>query len=769
MIIQDNSCYERYTIEILNSGDTATAGAAQSIWSIENVGSGVGVFSGATNHTAKFKSLVAGNNINITSTGNTIVISSSGGTSTNITANNGLTRSGDNIHLGGALTGNTTVDGNGYNINLGASTSDRMGNLRVWSNGTISLDGYTSSFLQSSGSTITANPLGVSISSQSGQLVINGTDIKLTDNRATPRGLSANGDYSANYQKLDYVSKHYVTGFTNYIVTNNNSIVITNQYKNTSIYCTYTGTTNIYIPDTVDSGLTFTSIRAAGLVNHIATGTSTLNSIGNATDIQIENGASTWQYIGNSNWYGYGALGAPLTGSSSTANNGLTKSGDNIYLGGELTGNTAIAAGSFNFSIIGDNSLFELLQDGPVNIISNNGVNIADALGVGLSIQSADGLGDSVIANISPNVFTIDGPTSFAGLQYGVNYGANFTTRSLVDVGFLDGRYTAGNGITKTGTKFSLGGTITGNTSINSNVANTHSFIIGGTTRPQTIQLNAGNVLSNYGNLTINDTQTSLTRNVSNPMSIVLDASGIRISDLLNARGAFYAGDYSANFTVRSLVDKGYVTGLTAPSASNGLTKIGHNITLGGTLTGNTTINSTGYDYTISNSGTLFSINDDATVQLNLGSDATNDIYSRNSSGNLQRIAAGTGSTVLMMNSGGTAHVYSKIGTLNLANSIVTYQKLQNSAGGTRIIGRSANSAGVHAEIVATADGQSLRRVGGVLGFGNASTVSYTVGTLPSAATAGQMIYVSDESGGAVIAFSDGTNWRRVTDRNIVS
>jgi hypothetical protein len=46
---------------------------------------------------------------------------------------------------------------------------------------------------------------------------------------------------------------------------------------------------------------------------------------------------------------------------------------------------------------------------------------------------------------------------------------------------------------------------------------------------------------------------------------------------------------------------------------------------------------------------------------------------------------------------------------------------------------------------------------------------SYTVATLPSAATAGQFIYVSDESGGATPAFSDGTNWRRVADRAIVS
>ena len=48
---------------------------------------------------------------------------------------------------------------------------------------------------------------------------------------------------------------------------------------------------------------------------------------------------------------------------------------------------------------------------------------------------------------------------------------------------------------------------------------------------------------------------------------------------------------------------------------------------------------------------------------------------------------------------------------------------------------------------------------------------SYTVATAPSAATvgAGGMIYVSDESGGAVPAFSDGTDWRRATDRAVIS
>ncbi len=46
---------------------------------------------------------------------------------------------------------------------------------------------------------------------------------------------------------------------------------------------------------------------------------------------------------------------------------------------------------------------------------------------------------------------------------------------------------------------------------------------------------------------------------------------------------------------------------------------------------------------------------------------------------------------------------------------------------------------------------------------------SYAKASLPSATTAGRIIYVTNETGGAVLAFSDGTNWRRVTDRAIVS
>jgi len=46
---------------------------------------------------------------------------------------------------------------------------------------------------------------------------------------------------------------------------------------------------------------------------------------------------------------------------------------------------------------------------------------------------------------------------------------------------------------------------------------------------------------------------------------------------------------------------------------------------------------------------------------------------------------------------------------------------------------------------------------------------SVTVAGLLPAAAAGTLIFVPDESGGAVVAFSDGTDWRRMTDRAVVS
>jgi len=61
------------------------------------------------------------------------------------------------------------------------------------------------------------------------------------------------------------------------------------------------------------------------------------------------------------------------------------------------------------------------------------------------------------------------------------------------------------------------------------------------------------------------------------------------------------------------------------------------------------------------------------------------------------------------------------------------------------------------------------------IGNGPFKLAGYSVTALPSASDNGSLndftslIYIYDEVGGATLAFSDGTNWRRVQDRAIVS
>lgn len=63
-----------------------------------------------------------------------------------------------------------------------------------------------------------------------------------------------------------------------------------------------------------------------------------------------------------------------------------------------------------------------------------------------------------------------------------------------------------------------------------------------------------------------------------------------------------------------------------------------------------------------------------------------------------------------------------------------------------------------------------FRATGGTFTAGiHVRLASYTVAGLPAVSPAGQLIYVSDEVGGGVPAWSNGTNWLRVTDGAIVS
>lgn len=69
------------------------------------------------------------------------------------------------------------------------------------------------------------------------------------------------------------------------------------------------------------------------------------------------------------------------------------------------------------------------------------------------------------------------------------------------------------------------------------------------------------------------------------------------------------------------------------------------------------------------------------------------------------------------------------------------------------------------------ADGDHDFQSGQIITTSSVKVGSYTVATVPSASGdgAGSHIFVTDETGGATGAYSDGTNWRRYSDRAIVS
>jgi hypothetical protein len=68
--------------------------------------------------------------------------------------------------------------------------------------------------------------------------------------------------------------------------------------------------------------------------------------------------------------------------------------------------------------------------------------------------------------------------------------------------------------------------------------------------------------------------------------------------------------------------------------------------------------------------------------------------------------------------------VIGNTGVITINNSAVTYAKIQNSVSGNTVLGRSANSGGVFAEIAASSDGNILRLSGTTLGFGSINLAS---------------------------------------------
>ena len=259
-----------------------------------------------------------------------------------------------------------------------------------------------------------------------------------------------------------------------------------------------------------------------------------------------------------------------------TANNGLTKSGQNVYLGGTLTGSTLIETGG-NCFCFNDNSSCNFIEMNPT--VPNVRLGQKDLSGR-LNSFSIGATGFEAYTECAAN---------FSGFYYANCFATdvgNMLPNSIPDVKWVTGcTSTAGiqtvnNGLTKVGTNAVLGGALTGNTTINLTSGN--------------LCFNGGTVTNQFGALGTILGYNGSCLYLTNSGDDFLLKSKLGSCFIFGNDGIHYGGDYSGNYVARSIPDAAWVTGQTSTSGiqtvNNGLTKVGTNAVLGGALTGDTTI-----------------------------------------------------------------------------------------------------------------------------------------------------------------------------------
>lgn len=319
------------------------------------------------------------------------------------------------------------------------------------------------------------------------------------------------------------------------------------------------------------------------------------------------------------------------------------------------------------------------------------------------------------------------------------------------------GTYTAGTGLTLNGTQFSI-----------SNTAVTASSY-GGSDAVATFTVNAQGQLTAAGNTAIaanaaNLTGTSLASTiVTSSLTSVgnlnsLTVSGNISANYISASEEVLANRFEGNGYQLTSINAANISGTVANAnyavySNTVLASSQPNITSVGNLTALTVTGNVSANYVLGN-----------------GSQLTG-LISANSFGNIlvansNTVAAGSAGANLTLSAGNAMSI-----TTDAANNKVTIAQINFSQNFGFITGNvdqeddlglvtlTANQAGDLGTV--TVDGYVTPQV--------FILPTFTVATLPNPAPAAQVIYVSNEAGGAVMAFSDGTNWRRCTDRAIVT
>jgi hypothetical protein len=426
----------------------------------------------------------------------------------------------------------------------------------------------------------------------------------------------------------------------------------------------------------------------------------------------------------------FGNINANGTSIISNAASGILNltAGNNISITGNNTSKTitidvtgislnSISNGTSNVNVVssGGNVTVGVAGTSNVAVFSSSGQNVT-----GFLTASGNITGSNIIANGRPL-------TSLSA--------------SNIDTGTLAQARLANASLTVNGTSIALGGsaTITANTTN----ALTIGTGLGGTS------FNGGTAvtITNTGVLSLANGGGITASASTGAITLGSTATSANTASAIVARDA--SGNFSAGTITATLNGAATTAGTVTTAAQPNITSVGtlSSLSVTGNITGGNILG---------NGAGLTGINAFSNISVTGGNSAVADSIS-----DTLTLTAGSGIT-LVMDSG--------TDTLTIAASAGSEIFVDGADFGTVTETVTASDdLGLVTEAVTAQSDLGTIVISGLIYPDQFVLPSYTTTTLPTASVVGAMIYVTNESGGAVPAFSDGTNWRRVTDRAIVS
>jgi hypothetical protein len=598
--------------------------------------------------------------------------------------------------------------------NTSAATSTDTGALRVAGGAGI-------------GGNIFAGGLINAVGNVTGGNLITGNSVIATGN-ITGGNITTAGNVTADYF-LGNVSQ--ASGiFTTKIFNGNSEANIVSDSGNLAI--SIRGTSNIVV------------ISASGLDT-----SGTLTATGNITGSNLN---TAGQVVATGNITGGNVSGTLLTGTLTTAAqpnvtsvgtlSGLAVNGLTTHIGNiDVTGNINVT-GNLNYSNVTD----LVIGDPLIFIGANNSGNILD---LGEVVQWDPGTGTQyggLVRDASDGVWKLFG---------------NVTTQPTTTVDFTNALYQSilVGPLTASSGSFSTTVTATGNIA-GGNVSGT---LLTGTltteSQPNVTSVGTLISLSVTGNITGGNLNTAgqlvATGNITGgnlrTNAVTIESTGaISGVTTLLASGNANVGNIGATAGVFT----GAVTGSSTITATGNIT--GGNLVTAGQVSATGNVNG---NFFVGNGSALTGINAFGTITV-AGQD---NVVANNTSAGVTLVAgdgvvittaAGT-DTITIATSGSTESIFISGGDMGTVDEAVTSEQ---DLGTINV----AATVEIDMGTIVTS---------GIFYPDQLVFPSYTVAQLAnlSATPAGQMVYCSNESGGAVPAFSDGTDWRRVTDRAVVT